>query len=164
MLIFDANQRHSNIKTVSYSNYGMYDTTLNKNINMMISARYKHFLYFPLRLIDYRSPEVRENKSSSCRIIKIHRSTLPSHLGSDAAPVFDDPRPQFSRAWFLNTVDTQLMRGGEAENTRTLVDPGDNKYYKSVSASRNLLHRRNSTLDKTGNEIHENLLILENAF
>ena len=38
---------------------------------MMISAKYKHFLYFPLRLIDYRSPEVRENLSYSCRLIKI---------------------------------------------------------------------------------------------
>ena len=149
MLIFDANQRHSNIKTVSYSNYGMYDTTLNKNINMMISARYKHFLYFPLRLIDYRSPEVRENKSSSCRIIKIHRSTLPSHLGSDAAPVFDDPRPQFSRAWFLNTVDTQLMRGGGqrtlalwwTRGTINIINPSARAEIYCIDVIRHLIKR-----------------------
>ena len=64
---------------------------------MVISARYKHFLYFPLRLIDHPSPEVREYLSSSCRIIKIQskKYSSTSLLGTDAAPVFDDPRPQF---------------------------------------------------------------------
>ena len=83
---------------------------------MVISARYKHFLYFPLRLIDYPSPEVREYLSSSCRIIKIRskKYSSTSLLGADAAPVSDDPRPQFPSAY----SGRHPMPDQGAENTR----------------------------------------------
>ena len=129
---------------------------------MVISARYKHFLYFPLRLIDYPSPEVREYLSSSCRIIKIRskKYSSTSLLGADAAPVSDDPRPLFPSEYTVHWSPLDA-RPGDREHSCSVDSLGNNKYYKSVSASRNLLHRRNSTLDKTDNDIHKNLLILD---
>ena len=42
----------------------------------MISAEYKHLPYFPLRLIDDPTPEVRENLSCSCHDFKIQEVLL----------------------------------------------------------------------------------------
>ena len=71
---------------------------------MMISAKYKHFLCFPLRLIDDRSPEVRENLSYFVSFHQNSRSTFPSLLWTDAAPVVarapNSPEPGH---WSLDT-------------------------------------------------------------
>ena len=77
---------------------------------MVISARYKHFLYFPLRLIDHPSPEVREYLSSSCRIIKIqskkYSSTPHPFLGPTQLLFLVTRAPSFP----LNTLVTRGQR------------------------------------------------------
>ena len=71
---------------------------------MMISAKYKHLVCLPPRLIDHRSPEVRENLSYSCHEIKIQRSTFLPFLGPTQLPFVVMTRAPISlRTWFVDT-------------------------------------------------------------